>query len=147
MPLPNTPALTVDAAVFDAESRLLLVRRKRPPFQGQYALPGGFVDIGEPVEAACRRELLEETNVKVGQLQLVGVYSDPARDPRGHTCSVAFLAHVEQTEPKAGDDAEEAAWFADWSNLEIAFDHRQIIADAIAADKALEKNDCASFAR
>ena len=91
---PKTPALTTDCVVFDAKRRVLLVRRGHPPFKGKYALPGGFVDIGETVEDACRRELMEETGVKVGRLELIGVYSDPGRDPRGHTCSVAFLARV-----------------------------------------------------
>ena len=91
MPKPKTPLLTVDAVIFDAQERLLVIRRKNPPFQNACALPGGFVDIGEDVETACRRELLEETGLTVGKLTLVGVYSDPARDPRGHTCSVAFV--------------------------------------------------------
>jgi ADP-ribose pyrophosphatase YjhB (NUDIX family) len=76
---PRIPALTVDCVVIDAERRLLLIRRGNPPFKGRYALPGGFVDVGETVEDACRRELMEETGVKAGRLELVGVYSDPKR--------------------------------------------------------------------
>ena len=94
MAFPKTPALTVDCVVIDGEGRLLLIRRGNPPHKGKYALPGGFVDVGETVEDACRRELMEETGVKAGRLQLVGVYSDPSRDPRGHTCSVAFLTRI-----------------------------------------------------
>jgi 8-oxo-dGTP diphosphatase len=131
MPLPKTPALATDCAVFDAKRRVLLVRRVHPPFVGKYALPGGFVDIGETVEDACRRELKEETGLEVGTLHLSGVYSDPKRDPRGHTCSVAFRSQVEQATPQAGDDAETAEWIADWSKLELAFDHAQILADAL----------------
>jgi 8-oxo-dGTP diphosphatase len=131
MPLPQTPALTTDCAVFDRRGRLLLIRRKNPPFEGQYALPGGFVDVGETVEEACRRELKEETGIEAGPLRLIGVYSDPSRDPRGHTCSVAFLAEVGEAEPKAGDDAAEARWIEDWENVALAFDHRRIIADAV----------------
>ncbi len=130
MPLPETPALTVDCVVFDAAGRLLLVRRKHPPFQGAYALPGGFVEIGETVEQACRRELFEETGISVGRLRLIGVYSDPVRDPRGHTCSVAFLARVRRAEPVPGDDAEAAVWVSNRRKLFLAFDHRKIIADA-----------------
>ena len=130
MPTPKTPLLAVDCVVFDPEGRVLLVRRKFPPFQGQYALPGGFVEIGETVEEGARRELMEETGVRAGALRLVGVYSDPARDPRGHTCSVVFLTAVPRTEPKAGDDAAAAEWIADWSKVGLAFDHAKILADA-----------------
>jgi 8-oxo-dGTP diphosphatase len=130
MPAPVTPALATDCIVFDQAGRLLLIRRKYPPFQGNYALPGGFVDIGETVEAACRRELREETGVEAGALRLIGVYSDPDRDPRGHTCSVAFLTRVSQSEATAGDDAAAAEWVADWRSVTLAFDHAQILRDA-----------------
>lgn len=130
MPLPKTPALTTDCVVVDARRRLLLVRRGNPPFKGKLALPGGFVDVGETVEDACRREVREETGVEVGPLRLLGVYSDPRRDPRGHTCSVAFLARARRAVIKAGDDAASAEWIEDWSNLDLAFDHAKIIAEA-----------------
>jgi 8-oxo-dGTP diphosphatase len=142
MPLPRTPALTCDCVIFDAKERLLLIRRKYPPFQGLYALPGGFVDIGETVAEACRREVFEETGVAAGELHLTGVYSDPARDPRGHTCSVAFLAQIGEAASKAGDDAEDAIWASDWSDLPVAFDHRKIIADALAVREALKAGLC-----
>jgi 8-oxo-dGTP diphosphatase len=130
MAFPNTPALTVDCVVVDGEGRLLLIRRGNPPFKGKYALPGGFVDVGETVEDACRRELMEETGVKAGRLALIGVYSDPHRDPRGHTCSVAFLSRVARAVPKAGDDAAAAEWVKNWSKLDLAFDHAKIVRDA-----------------
>jgi 8-oxo-dGTP diphosphatase len=130
MPLPKTPALTVDCVVLDRQRRLLVVRRGNPPFKGKYALPGGFVDIGETVEDACRRELLEETGVRAGKLQLLGVYSDPKRDPRGHTCSVAFLTRVQRASAKAGDDAAAVEWIENWSTADMAFDHTRILADA-----------------
>jgi 8-oxo-dGTP diphosphatase len=122
--------LTVDCAVFDAKGRVLLIRRGHPPFKGRHALPGGFVEVGEPVEDACRRELREETGLEAGILRLVGVYSDPKRDPRGHTCSVVFLARVRRAAPRAGDDAAAAEWVEDWSGLKLAFDHAKILADA-----------------
>jgi 8-oxo-dGTP diphosphatase len=130
MPLPATPALTVDCVVFDKAGRVLLIRRGCEPFKGSYALPGGFVEVGETVENACRRELKEETGITAGTLTLIGVYSDPKRDPRGHTCSVAFVARINAAEPKAGSDAAAATWVEDWRRHELAFDHAQIIADA-----------------
>lgn len=131
MSRPVTPLLAVDAVVFDARGRLLAIRRANPPFAGQFALPGGFVDLGETVEAACRRELREETGLVVGRLKLVGIYSDPARDPRGHTCSVAFAARARATRIAAGDDAAAAEWLADWRKETFAFDHATIVADAV----------------
>jgi 8-oxo-dGTP diphosphatase len=131
MGLPKTPAVTVDCVIFDPEGRVLLIRRKNEPFKGSFALPGGFVDIGETVEAACRREVREEVGLKVGDLRLVGIYSDPGRDPRGHTVSAAFLARLPAaTAPTAGDDAEAAQWVADWRSLKLAFDHAEILGDA-----------------
>ncbi len=130
MPRPKTPALSADCVVVDARHRVLLVRRKYPPFKGQYALPGGFVEIGETVESACRRELLEETGVKAGKLQLLGVYSDPGRDPRGHTCTVTFLTRIRSTTATAGDDAAAAEWIEKWPIADLAFDHAQALADA-----------------
>jgi len=131
MGLPKTPALTVDCVIYDPDGRVLLIRRKNEPFRGAFALPGGFVDIGETVEAGCRREVREETGVEVSDLGLVGVYSDPGRDPRGHTVSAAFLAKLPKSvAPTAGDDAEAAEWVADWRAHRLAFDHAQILEDA-----------------
>ena len=110
---------------------MLLIRRGHPPFKGRYALPGGFAEIGETIEETCRRELLEETGVKAGRLELIGVYSDPKRDPRGHTCSVAFLTRVGRAIPRAGDDAQAAEWVALRPNLELSFDHAKILQDAM----------------
>ncbi len=131
MGLPKTPLLTTDCVMCDQDGRIVLIQRKNEPFKGAYALPGGFVDIGETVEAACRREVQEETGLTVGDLQLVGVYSDPGRDPRGHTVSAAYLAFLpDAPNPKAGSDAKAAEWVKDWRGLDLAFDHAKIIADA-----------------
>ncbi len=130
MAFPATPALTTDCVVFDPSGRVLLIKRKNAPFKGEYALPGGFVEIGETLDDACRRELREETGIVAGMLELVGVYSDPKRDPRGHTCSVVYLAHVASTEPQAGDDAAAAEWIEDWRFTKLAFDHARILKDA-----------------
>lgn len=128
--MPATPALTTDCVVFDAAGRVVLIRRRNPPFAGAFALPGGFVAIGERVEDACRRELAEETGVEAGTLHLIGVYSDPQRDPRGHTVSIAYLTLVGGGDPRAGDDAAHAQWVADWRRLPLAFDHARILEDA-----------------
>lgn len=138
MAKPITPLLTVDAVVFDKEGRLLLIRRKHEPFVGAYALPGGFVDVGETVEDACRRELLEETGVVAAKIALIGVYSNPARDPRGHTCSIAFLVRARKYEAAAGDDAAAVEWVKNWRRATVAFDHRQIISDAARLAKTME---------
>lgn len=126
---PKSPALTVDCVVFDAQDRLLLIRRAHEPFMDRHALPGGFVDIGETVEAAALREVKEETGVDGRIIRLIGVYSEPNRDPRGHTVSVAFLVSSDGA-PQAGDDAAAAAFMGNWRDLSYAFDHAQIIADA-----------------
>jgi 8-oxo-dGTP diphosphatase len=131
MRLPRTPALTVDCVIFDPQGRVLLIRRKNEPFKGAYALPGGFVDIGETVEAACRREVREETGLQVDDLALVGVYSNPERDPRGHIISVVFMTSLRaETPPAAGDDAAAAEWVADRRGYALAFDHARVLEKA-----------------
>jgi 8-oxo-dGTP diphosphatase len=133
MSFPKTPALVSDCVLFDANGRVLLVRRGSEPFKGWYSLPGGFVKIGETVERACAREVEEETGVSISERQilLVGVYSDPDRDPRGHSVSIAYTTRLGTTaEPKPGSDAESAEWIDDWTRLSLAFNHADIIADA-----------------
>jgi 8-oxo-dGTP diphosphatase len=131
MGLPKTPALMTDCVIFEPGWHVVLIRRKHEPFAGFYALPGGFVEMGETVEAACRREVLEETGLKVSNLALIGVYSDPKRDPRGHTVSVAYTTLLGQTDhPHAGSDALSAEWIKEWRSLTLAFDHAQILTDA-----------------
>lgn len=122
--------MTVDCVVFDDRDRLLLIRRRYPPFAGQFVLPGGFVDYGETTEAAARRELTEETGLKAKDLRLIGVYSDPKRDPRGHTCSVVFLTRVTRATATAGDDAAAAEWVPLAGRYKMAFDHGKCLNDA-----------------
>jgi 8-oxo-dGTP diphosphatase len=131
MPRPVTPLLAVDCVVLDPEERVLLIRRGHEPFKGSYALPGGFVEVGETVEDACRRELMEETGVKLGKLSLVGVFSDPTRDPRGHTVAVSFLSRVRSAKATAGDDAAAVEWVDRWQRLNLAFDHKIILRKAM----------------
>jgi 8-oxo-dGTP diphosphatase len=125
------PSVTADCVVFDGRDRLLLIRRRNQPFAGQFALPGGFVDPGETTEDAARRELLEETGLQARDLRLVGVYSKPGRDPRGWTISIAYLVTTEEGAPQAGDDAVEVEFRADWRELPLAFDHNEIVRDAV----------------
>ena len=125
----DLPRLTVDIIIQmkgDA-NQIVLIKRRNPP--AGWALPGGFVDYGETVEAAAVREALEETSLQVKLARQFHVYSDPRRDPRGHTVSVVFIASAEG-EPVGADDAAEAR-VVEMNSLpeEIAFDHRQILLD------------------
>ena len=126
---PETPRLVVDV-VIPAEEGVVLIRRGSDPFEGQWALPGGFVEVGETVEEAAVREAAEETGLAIELALLVGVYSDPERDPRGHNVSVAFLARVLSGDLAAGTDAAEVS-VLDPSSVELAFDHARIVADAL----------------
>ncbi|HEX9286783.1 MAG TPA: NUDIX hydrolase [Thermoanaerobaculia bacterium] len=131
---PRGPRLTVDAWVRDGRGRLLLVRRGRPPFQGSWALPGGFCELGESTEVACAREVEEETGVRARIGAVLGVYSDPKRDPRGHSVSVLYAATSIGGTVRAGDDACDARWFTrkDLRGLELAFDHGRIVREQLA---------------
>jgi 8-oxo-dGTP diphosphatase len=128
MPEHKNPAPTVDVVIQLPADRVVLVKRRFPP--PGWALPGGFVDEGETVEAAATREAREETGLEVELVDLLWVYSDPRRDPRRHTMSVVFLGRADG-EPKGADDAEEARAFA-WDALPspLAFDHADVLRDA-----------------
>ena len=134
----HLPRLTVDAFVKDSRGRVLLVRRGRPPFRGRWALPGGFCEWGETTEECCARETLEETGVTVSVGKLLGVYSDPKRDPRGHTVTVLYAARPVRGEARGSDDAAEARWFMrkEIRRLAFAFDHGEIIRGQLARRRA-----------
>ena len=122
--------LTVDGAILK-DNKILLIMRKNQPFKGKWALPGGFVEYSEKTEDAVLREVLEETGLETKINSLVGVYSDPNRDPRGHTISVVYLLEVYGGCLKGGDDAADAQFF-DLDNLPVlAFDHEVIIKDVL----------------
>jgi len=125
------PAVTVDVVLFTRlkrGARVLLIRRKLEPFKGRWAFPGGFVDDNESLEAAASRELFEETGLTGIELEQVGAFGDPGRDPRGHTVSVVFAAVVEgQPEPAAADDADDARWHSVSKHPPLAFDHKEIL--------------------
>ena len=128
---PETPKLMVDV-VIPSERGVVLIRRASEPFAGQWALPGGFVELGETVEEAAAREAAEETGLAVEVARLIGVYSEPERDPRGHNVSVAFLVRVLSGELAAATDASEVS-VLNPSSVELAFDHRRIIDDALSS--------------
>ena len=128
---PETPKLMVDV-VIPSERGVVLIRRGTEPFAGQWALPGGFVEVGETVEEAAVRETAEETGLAVEVARLIGVYSEPERDPRGHNVSVAFLVRVLSGELAAATDASEVS-VLNPSSVELAFDHRRIIDDALSS--------------
>ena len=124
------PALVVDA-VWIRYGKVLLVRRGHPPFRGMWALPGGFVELRETVEAAVARELREETGLIGHPDRLVGVYSGPDRDPRKPSTSVAFLMAGRGGVPKGADDAASASWVPLRHAKPLAFDHAKILADGV----------------
>lgn len=127
----QTPLLTVDIIIVYPDGDVVLIKRANEPFKGSWAIPGGFVEIGETVEQAASREAKEETGLDVDLIRLVGVYSDPTRDPRGHTVSIAFAAVPTGGMLRADTDAAEVIKTKDHKNLSLAFDHRIILDDAL----------------
>jgi len=130
--LRKKPTLTVDAIIKMNDDKLVLVRRKNPPYKGWWALPGGIVEYGETVEKAVKREVKEETGLEVEIEKIVNVYSDPNRDPRGHFISICFLCRKVGGVLKAATDAAEVSIFPlkEVRNLKLAFDHRKMLKDA-----------------
>ncbi len=129
MARPVTPLLTVDVIVEMEDlpgCPVVLIARRNPPLG--WALPGGFVDVGETVEQAALREIAEETGLQIRDPRLLGVYSDPDRDPRGHTVSVVFAAPA-SGQPHAGDDALDLRLVDPRRPPETVFDHGRILAD------------------
>ena len=126
-----SPRLAVDLVVRFPDGDLVLVRRGCEPFKGYWALPGGAVDLGETVEQAAVREAREETGLDVRLEGIAGVYSDPDRDPRGHTVSIVFYASPTGGELQADTDAAEVIKTGDFRKLQFAFDHRKIIEEAL----------------
>lgn len=126
------PMMTVDMLIVttEREPRVLLIRRKHDPFAGRWAIPGGFVDMDESLEAAAKRELFEETGVRVAQVQQLYTFGDPKRDPRGRVISVVYLARVasNRVKPHAADDAADVGWFSLKKPPALAFDHAKILA-------------------
>ncbi|SIN96953.1 8-oxo-dGTP diphosphatase [Singulisphaera sp. GP187] len=132
------PAVTVDFVVFTLIGetlKVLLIKRKHDPFAGSWAIPGGFLEIDEPIETAVRRELHEETTLDYqGPVAPIGVFGAPGRDPRGRTISLAYATVLRPPLPEVGgaDDAAEAGWFELGAALPLAFDHDAIMEAALA---------------
>lgn len=129
------PAVTCDCVVITTEDepRVLLIERGNAPYKGCWAIPGGFLEMDETTEQCALRELEEETGLKLVNLKQIGAYSKVDRDPRGRTISVAYLAIVDHPLEVSGqDDAAKAGWFPINALPPLAFDHAEIMADAIA---------------
>ena len=133
----KNPVPAVDA-IIQMDTQILLVKRKNEPFRGYMAIPGGFVNEGETVEDAAKREVREETSLDIELVDILGVYSDPKRDPRGHIMSTVFIAYVpvnrnKSVEALAADDASELEWIdlEAIPNEKFAFDHKRILMDYI----------------
>ena len=140
------PSLTVDIIIFNEnnhdgindginetnKNEFILIKRKNEPFKNHWAIPGGFVDYGETVENAAIREAKEETGITVKLKKLLGVYSEPKRDPRDHTITIVYLAIGDFEKIKADSDAADAKIYSfdDIKSMKIAFDHYEILIDA-----------------
>ena len=130
-------SLTTDIFIFDDDFNFILIKRKNNPYKDYWALPGGFVEYGESVENAAVREAKEETSIDVELKDLVNVYSNPDRDPRGHTISIAFTAKGDFASRRADDDASDIDIFSpeQLCEIDLAFDHEKIVKDCLKKAK------------
>lgn len=128
--------LTVDAVITDDEGRVLVMERGTEPFRGTWVLPGGLVDPGETVEQACIREVREELGLEVKLTGLIGIYSEPGRDPRGSFVSIAYRAEVVNGIPTVTSEARAHRWLEPDEKVPLGFDHARILADHRAQMRA-----------
>ncbi len=132
------PAVTADCVVITKEEqpKVLLIQRGADPYKGYWAFPGGFMNMDETTEQCAIRELEEETGLRVSNVHQIGAYSKVDRDPRGRTITVAYLAIIDEPVQVTGqDDAAKAEWFPLSALPELAFDHAEIMQDAVRAYK------------
>ncbi|MEM2933343.1 MAG: NUDIX hydrolase [Methanocellales archaeon] len=133
------PRLTVDVVIL-YRNKFVFIKRGNEPYRGRYALPGGFVEAGERVEEAAIREAREETGLDIRLIKLLGVYSDPDRDPRGHVVSICYLAEGTGELKPSTDACEVLTCSLDAAmKLNLAFDHDKILRDAIAELRRIGK--------
>ena len=128
------PAVTTDCVVFGFDGvrlNVLLVERGNEPFKGCWAFPGGFLDIDEDAPDGARRELREETGLSVSNVEQLGAFTRPDRDPRERVISIAYFSLVRTCDVQAGDDAAQAQWFPINKLPTLAFDHQQIFEQAL----------------
>lgn len=132
----KNPIPTVDI-IIEKDDKVVLIRRKREPFKGKLAIPGGFVNEGELIEDRAIIEAKEETSLDVKLKEILGVYSIPDRDPRGHLMTTVFIAKPISGRVKGGDDAAEASWFKLSNKIlnEVSFDHKKILMDYLKWEK------------
>lgn len=130
-PIKN-PLLTVDTVIVH-DGSVVLIKRKNSPYKGRWALPGGFVEYGETVESAAVREAKEETGLDIELGDIVGVYSDPERDPRGHIVTICYMGQKTGGSLFADTDASDVRYFKfnELLKIDLAFDHSTILQDAV----------------
>ncbi len=133
---PERVALTVDAVITDAAGRVLVMERGTDPFRGTWVFPGGYVDPGETVEQACIREVREELGLEVELTGLIGIYSEPGRDPRGSVVSIAYSAEVMGGTLTVTAEARAHRWLEPGEEVPMGFDHARILADHRAQMRA-----------
>lgn len=128
------PSVTADSVLFakkDGYMHVLLIKRGNEPYKGYWAFPGGFLNMDETVPHCAERELEEETGIRLSGMQLVGIYSDVDRDPRGRVITAAYTAITDMPEAVAADDAAAAKWWRLTELPKLAFDHLTILQDAL----------------
>jgi 8-oxo-dGTP diphosphatase len=136
------PMVTVDAVVFDISGdrpKILLIKRGNEPFKGQWAFPGGFVEMDEELETAAVRELAEETGLTSVKLEQLHTFGKCGRDPRGRNITIVFIGITKNSKIKSGDDAADARWFSIDDLPQMGFDHNDVAATAIKKLKELNE--------